>query len=192
MRKSNKSVHSKAGVKGMFRLNIINPDGSIAGDSGWCKNIITNSGYQQFLMYLLMASAGSLRPAFAALGTAGTPASSDATLVNQLTETNAKPALTTGSSGSKTVVYTFTLNSGTIAAASTIMNVGLYWYTVSSQVNANGTLMAGSTFASSSLATNQAVNFWQLLLETVVQKLLKFGEHLFETIPSQTLLLERV
>jgi hypothetical protein len=145
-------------VKGFFRLNIVNPDGSIAGDSGWRQNAITNSGYQQFLMYLLMGSAGSLRPGFAALGTAGTPAATDSTLVNQLTETGAKPALTTGSSGSKTVVYTFTLNSGTIAAASTIMNVGLYWYTVSSQANGNGTMMAGSTYASSTLATNQAVN----------------------------------
>ena len=157
-RKNTSMSNEKLGVRGMFRLNIINPDGKIAGDSGWRHNIITNLGYQDMLMYLLMASAGSLRPGFAALGTAGTPASADSTLVNQLTETGAKPALTTGSSGSKTVVYTFTLNSGTIAGASTIMNVGLYWYTNASQVNSNGTLLAGSTFASSSLATNQAVN----------------------------------
>jgi hypothetical protein len=145
-------------IKGLFRLNIINPDGRIAGDSGWCTNAITNSGYQQFLMYLLAGSAGSLRPAYAALGTAGTPAATDSTLVNQLTETGAKPALTTGTAGSKTVNYTFTLNSGTIAAASTILNVGLYWYTAASQVNNAGTMMAGSTYATSSLATNQAVN----------------------------------
>ena len=145
-------------VKGLFRLNIINPDGKVAGDSGWRTNAITQSGFQDMLMYLLAGSAGSLRPGFAALGTAGTPASTDSTLVNQLTETGAKPALTTGTAGSKTVNYTFTLSSGVIAAASTILNVGLYYYTNASQINSNGTLMAGSTYATSSLATNQAVN----------------------------------
>jgi hypothetical protein len=145
-------------VKGFFRLNVVDPDGTIRGDSGWKQNQITNSGYQQFLMYLLAGSAGSLRPSHAAFGTAGTPASADATLVNQLTETGAKPALTTGTGGSKSVNYTFTLASGVVAAASTIMNVGLYYYTNASQVNSNGTLMAGNTYASSSLATNQAIN----------------------------------
>jgi hypothetical protein len=153
-----KTIKDGFKVKGMFRLNIINPDGKVAGDSGWRTNIITNSGYQQMLMYLLAGSAGSIRPAYAALGTAGTPAAGDATLVNQLTEVSAKPALTTGTAGSKTVNYTFTLASGTIAAASTILNVGLYYYTASTQANANGTLLAGSTYATSSLATNQAVN----------------------------------
>ena len=158
MSKTKSSTNDGMKVKGMFRLNIINPDGRVVGDSGWKQNAIVNGGYQQFLMYLLMGSAGSLRPAFAALGTGTTPNVTDTTLNGQLTETGAKPALTTGSAGSKTVNYTFTLNSGTIAAASNISNVGLYWYTVSSQANANGTLMAGNTYASSSLATNQAVN----------------------------------
>ena len=145
-------------LKGMYRLNIINPDGKVVGDSKWCENTITQTGYQNFLMYLLAGSAGSSRPAYAALGTAGTPASTDATLVNQLTETGAKPALTTGTAGSKTVNYTFTLNSGTIAAASTIANVGLYFYSAASAANTSGSMMAGNTFASSSLATNQAIN----------------------------------
>lgn len=145
-------------VKGFFRLNVVDPDGKVRGDSGWKQNQITNSGYQQFLMYLLAGSAGSIRPSHAAFGTAGTPASADATLVNQLTETGGKPALTTGTGGSKSVNYTFTLASGVVAAASTIMNVGLYYYTNASQVNSNGTLMAGNTYASSSLATNQAIN----------------------------------
>lgn len=160
MKKTKKASVASEGikVKGMFRLNVINPDGKIVGDSKWKHNVITNSGYQDMLMYVLAGSAGSLRPGFAAFGTAGTPASADSTLVNQLTETGAKPALTTGTSGSKTVSYTFTLNSGVIAAASTIMNVGLYYYTNASQINANGTMMAGNTYASSSLATNQAVN----------------------------------
>ena len=149
---------SKVGVKGMFRLNIVNPDGKVVGDSKWKTNVITNVGYQDMLMYLLAGSAGSLRPAYGALGTSGTPNATDSTLVNQLTETAAKIALTTGTAGSKTVNYTWTLASGVIAAASTITNVGIGWWTAQSQANNAGTLMAGNTYASSSLATNQAVN----------------------------------
>jgi len=155
-------------AKGFFRLNVVNPDGSIAGDTGWKQNQIVNNGYQQFLMYLLAGSAGSIRPSHAALGTGTIPASSATSLAGELTEASGRCALTTGTSGSKTVNYTFTLASGVIAAASTINNVGLF----SGSTQAGGTLMAGNTYATSSLATNQAVRSnWRLPLETMVQKL---------------------
>ncbi len=147
---------SKDGIvtKGFYRLNIVNPDGSVAGDTGWKQNQIVNNGYQQFLMYLLAGSAGSIRPSHAALGTGTIPASAATSLAGELTEATGRCALTTGTSGSKTVNYTFTLASGVIAAASTINNVGLF----SGSTQAGGTLMAGNTYATSSLATNQAVN----------------------------------
>jgi len=147
---------AKDGIRtqGFYRLNIVNPNGTIAGDTGWKENQIVNNGYQQFLMYLLAGSAGSIRPSHAALGTGTIPASSATTLAGELTESAARMALTTGTSGSKTVNYTFTLASGVIAAASTINNVGLF----SGSTQAGGTLMAGNTYATSSLATNQAVN----------------------------------
>jgi hypothetical protein len=141
-------------VKGFFRLAVVNPDGSIAGDSGFRENQIVNTGYQDFLMYLLAGSAGSLRPSHAALGTGTVPASSATTLSGELTESAGRCALTTGTSGSKTVQYTFTLASGVIAAASTIQNVGLF----SGSTQGGGTMLAGNTYATSSLATNQAVN----------------------------------
>lgn len=147
---------TKDGIKskGFFRLNVMNPDGTIAGDSGWKENQIVNNGYQQFLMYLLAGSAGSIRPSHAALGTGTVPASNATSLAGELTESSGRMALTTGTSGSKTVSYTFTLNSGVIAAASTIQNVGLF----SGSTAAGGTMFAGNTYATSSLATNQAVN----------------------------------
>jgi hypothetical protein len=144
----------KIRAKGFFRLNVVNPDGTIAGDTGWINNQIVNNGYQNFLMYLLAGSAGSLRPSHAAIGTGTVPASNATVLAGELTETAGRLALTTGTSGSKTVVYTFTLNSGVIAAASTIQNVALF----SGSTTAGGTMMAGNTYATSSLATNQAVN----------------------------------
>jgi hypothetical protein len=143
-----------ARVRGFFRLNIVNEDGTVAGDTGWRENQIVNLGYQDFLMYLLAGSAGSLRPSHAALGTGTIPATAATVLAGELTEAAGRMALTTGTSGSKTVNYTFTLNSGVIAASSAISNVGLF----SGSTQAGGTLMAGNTYASSALATNQAVN----------------------------------
>jgi hypothetical protein len=141
-------------VRGFFKLNIVNPDGTVANRGPWHENQIVNTGYQDMLMYLLAGSAGSLRPSHAALGTGTVPASSATTLAGELTETAGRMALTTGTSGSKTVQYTFTLNSGVIAAASTIQNVGLF----SGSTQAGGTMFAGNTYATSALATNQAVN----------------------------------
>lgn len=149
-----KKVSSGINVRGFFRLAIVNPDGTVASDSGYKENQIVNNGYQDFLMYLLAGSAGSLRPSHAAIGTGTVPASNATVLAGELTETAGRMALTTGTSGSKTVSYTFTLNSGVIAAASTIQNVGLF----SGSTQAGGTMMAGNTYATSSLATNQAVN----------------------------------
>lgn len=148
------SVKEATKVRGFFKLNIVNPDGKIANRGAWQENQIVNLGYQDFLMYLLAGSAGSLRPSHAALGTGTVPASSATVLAGELTETAGRMALTTGTAGSKTVQYTFTLASGVIAAASTIQNVGLF----SGSTQAGGTMMAGNTYATSSLATNQAVN----------------------------------
>lgn len=144
----------RARVRGFFRLDIVGADGKVAQKGAWHENQIVNNGYQQFLMYLLAGSAGSIRPSHAALGTGTVPASNATTLAGELTESSGRMALTTGTAGSKTVQYTFTLNSGVIAAASTIQNVGLF----SGSTQGGGTMMAGNTFATSALATNQAVN----------------------------------
>jgi hypothetical protein len=140
-------------VRGFFKLNIVNPDGTV-NKGNWTENQIVNTGYQDFLMYLLAGSAGSLRPSHAALGTGTVPGSAATALPGELTEASGRMALTTGTSGSKTVNYTFTLASGVIGAASTIQNVGLF----SGSTQAGGTMFAGNTYATSALATNQAVN----------------------------------
>jgi hypothetical protein len=147
-------IKDVAGVRGFYRLNIINPDGKIAGDSGWIKNQITNIGYQNFLQYLLAASAGSSAPNYAALGTGSIPASSAAALAGELTESAARMTLAVTTVGSKTVQYTFTLASNVIGAASTIQNVGLF----NGSTAGGSKIMAGYTYATSNLATNQAVN----------------------------------
>lgn len=142
-------------ARGFYRLNIVNPDGSITGDSGWKENQIVDNGFQQFLQYALIGSAGSKTVTHVALGTGTAPGASATALPGELTDAaGCRCAVTTGTTGSKTVSFTFTLNSNVITAARTIQNVGLF---NGSTTNA-GTLMAGNTYATSALATNQSVN----------------------------------
>lgn len=150
-----KSIKDGIKARGFFRLNIVNPDGSIAGDSGWRENQIVDNGFQQFLQYALIASAGSKTVTHAALGTGTVPGASATSLPGELTDAaGCRCAVTTGTTGSKTVSFTFTLNSNVITAARTINNVGLF----NGSTTNTGTLMAGNTYATSALATNQSVN----------------------------------
>lgn len=160
MQKKNKASDGLR-VRGFYRLKVgqpINEEGTVAlaeGDTGWKENQIVNNGYKSFLQFAIIASAGSLTATHAAIGTGTVPASADTSLNGELTDAaGCRCALTTGTSGSKTVNFTFTLNSNVITAARTIQNVGLF---NGSTTNA-GTMFAGNTYATSALATNQAVN----------------------------------
>lgn len=142
-------------VRGSFHLKIVEPDGRVVGDSGWRDNQIVDGGFQQFLQFALIGSAGSKTATHAALGTGTAPGASATTLPGEITDAaTMRCALTTGTTGSKTVSFTFTLASGIITAAKTIQNVGLF----NGSTTAAGTLFAGNTYATSALATNQAVN----------------------------------
>lgn len=162
MRKNKQSaVGDMLRVKGFYRMKIgepIDAQGTIGkadGDTGWRNNLIVNGGYVSFLQFAIIASAASKTATHAALGTGGAPAASDVTLAGELTDAAAcRCALTTGTTGSKTVSFTFTLNSNIITASHNISNVGLF---NGSTTNA-GSFFAGASYASSTLATNQAVN----------------------------------
>lgn len=150
-----RKAKDQARVRGFFRLNIVNPDGTVSGDSGWKENQIVDNGFQQFLQYALVGSAGSKTATHAALGTGTVPGAAATSLNGELTDAaGCRCALTTGTSGSKTVSFTFTLNSNVITAAKTINNVGLF----NGSTTAAGTMFAGNTYTTSALATNQSVN----------------------------------
>src|SRR5438034_177518 len=94
-------------IRGAFRIKIME-DGKCVGDSGWKRNTIVNSGFQQFLQFAIIASSGSRTASHAALGTGTAPATNATTLPGELTEATSRCALTTGTTGSKTVNFTFT------------------------------------------------------------------------------------
>lgn len=148
MKKTKDSVK----VQGMFRVNITE-DGKVVGDSGWRKNQITNLGFNQYLVGSLGNISGK-SVTHAALGTGGAPAASDTSLAG---EQSVRAALTVAtSSSSKTLRNTATFSSAAsfVTASKNISNIGLF----NTSTAATGTLFAGNTYASSTVATNQDVN----------------------------------
>lgn len=138
-------------VKGAFRV-VITEKGELIGDSKWMENQVTNLGFNQYLVSLLGAIAGSKQIGFAALGTGGAPAAGDTSLGGEVVKRSAVTAAT--SSSSKTLRFTATFGSSDSFVTSTqnISNIGLF------ASSSGGTLFAGNTYNSSSCATNQDVN----------------------------------
>lgn len=138
-------------VKGMYRVQITE-DGKVVGDSGWKENIVTNLGFNQYLVSALGAIAGSKQVSHLALGTGGTPAAADTSLGGEVVKRQAVTAAT--SSSSKTVRFTGTFDSANSFVTDTrnISNIGLF------NSSSGGTLFSGNTYTSSAAATNQNVN----------------------------------
>lgn len=138
-------------VKGMYRVQI-EEDGEIVGDSGWHENLVTNLGFNLFLVSAIGAIGGSLQISHLALGSGGAPIATDTTLAGEVVKRQAVTAAT--SSSSKTVRFTGTFSSSNSFVTNTqnISNIGMF------NSSASGTLFSGNTYTSSACATNQNVN----------------------------------
>jgi hypothetical protein len=162
MSKKSKGTQDSTKIVGMFRLQI-DEGGKIVGDSGWKKNIITNLGFNEYLVKSLGTSLTGVKVSHAALGTGGTPGAADTSLSGEVSTNGSgsvvRAAVTAASSsGSKTLRNTATFSSANsfVTASASISNIGLF--NVSGPTTASGSLFAGNTYTSSSLATNQNVN----------------------------------
>jgi hypothetical protein len=157
-KRKEKDPTSGVGLHGFYRLQIVDQEtGEVVGDTGLKKNIIVSGGLTKYMTYVFAASAGSSVIGMAALGS-DTFANSDITastiqpgsLATSLYKTVAKTFTTrAASSDGDSAVYTATWASGTSTAK--IANVALYATT-------GVQFFAAGTFASSSVASNQAVN----------------------------------
>lgn len=142
-------------AKGLYRVQI-EEDGEITGDSGWHENQIQNLGFNLYIVSSVGAIGGSLQVGYAALGTGTLPNVSDTSLNGEITGATKRQAISGAtSSTSKTLHFagTFASTNSFLTASSNIQNIGLF------NSSATGTLFAGNTYASSSCATNQNVNF---------------------------------
>lgn len=148
------TVREVAPLRGIYRLHIVNPDGSIAGDSGWVKNQIVLTGFEGFLCANLAGTTGSQRVTHLALGTGGAPASNATTLTGEVVKRQAITAAV--SNTSKTVRFTGTFASANSFVTDTqnISNIGMF------NSSSGGSMFSGAalTAGSSSCATNQTVN----------------------------------
>jgi hypothetical protein len=147
-------------VRGFFRLNLVEEiDGKevIVGDSGRCENVITDLGFAHYLAALLGDYANSKQVTHVALGTGGAPATNDTSLDGELTHVaGSRDSVAAASNGSTAVEFTGAFASDVHNTTTIdISNIGLF-----QQSNTDtGTLFAGAEYASSSWATNQAVNY---------------------------------
>lgn len=141
-------------IRGFSRVQIVGPDGSIVGDSGFVENTITNAGKRYYLAALLGKYAGSSGIGYAALGTGSAANATHVTQDGELAE-NVRDAVTAASNGSTAVRFTGTFASADnfVTATRNLSNIGL-WAT-----NTGGSLFSAAAYASSSCATNQAVNY---------------------------------
>lgn len=150
----------RIGGKRFYRINIVDPDGSIKGDSGWVKNYVTNLGLQNYLAYTLAGVAGSKQLGYIALGTGGLPTSTATALAGELMVSTKRVAIGANtafssrsvSNGSCTLYLYATFTASFCSVSSNISNVGLFAATTT-----DDTLFSGATYASSQLNTNQAV-----------------------------------
>lgn len=166
-------------VRGFFRLQILDGD-RIVGDSGrnakgelveygggpgMRPNQVTNVGIQNYVVKRLMGDATGITVGYMALGTGTAPAASDTTLNGEIfhkstnSTTNSRAVVSTSIVSSKTAQFTagFSSANSFCTVAVNISNIGLFDSYLTSLANV-GTLFAGNTYTSSSLATNQNVN----------------------------------
>jgi hypothetical protein len=160
-------IGNKINVAGFFRLNIIDhKDGKkkVVGDSGWCKNLVTNLGFQHYFVEAAGAIAGSSQVSYFALGIGTQPGATATSLDSELTDAAAcRFTMTPSVVSSKTLQMLGTLASNVITANRTINNVGVF---AVSSVTA-GSILCGNTYATSQLQTNQSVNItYQLKFAT--------------------------
>ena len=147
-------------VHGFFRLQIVEDiDGkpTVIGDSGWQENTVVNDGFDQYICRSIGGMSGSKTVSHMALGTGTAPGVTATTLDGEITDAaSSRKAVTASTVASKTLQLTAAFNSADsfITAAKTIQNVGLF-----QQSNTNtATILAGQTYTTSALATNQSVN----------------------------------
>lgn len=169
-------------VHGFFRLQITedrNGKTVIVGDSGikngklvdfgggkgMRPNAVTNLGIQHYIVERLMGASGGTTVGYMALGTGTQPGVTDTTLNGENfhkstnSTTNSRAAVSTSVVSSKTAQFTAAFSSANsfVTATANISNIGLFDSYLTSLANV-GSILAGNTYSSSSVATNQNVN----------------------------------
>ena len=177
--------HDMLKVRGFARVQIVDPKSKkIVGDSGWQRNVVVNLGFQDYICGALGAIAGSKQVSYMAIGTGTKPAATADSLDG---ETGARVTTSNSVVSSKTLQATCQFAGTDMAGTCTIQNVALV------NTSSGGTILCGTTYATSQWASNQNVNATSKaggveLAVRLIKKLREFGGYLgleFKTIPSR-------
>jgi len=152
-KKNTKEQVEPISLHGFFHVHIKDPDGSIVGDSGVIPNVVTDDGFASFLCALVTKTTGSKQVTHVALGTGTATVTSHTQLNGEIMSSTQRQAITCAvSNDSRKARITATFAAGFLSTTSNLQNIGLY------NSSTAGALMCGNSFASSSCASNQAVN----------------------------------
>jgi len=139
---------SRVAVKGFTRLQLVDrKTRKIVGDTGFMENQITNYGLNSCIVAAPIG-AGSVQAAGILLGSGTVPASDAVALHQSLSKyysAFAQSAVIASLTARMTVSFDGTLD------AATLSNIGIF-------AASTGTIIAGNTFASSAITTDQDVN----------------------------------
>jgi len=136
-------------IKGFARVQLMDKDGRVIGDSGWNRNTVVNLGFQDYVCATIGAVAGSKQATYMAIGTGAAPAA-DATSLDG--ETGVRVTTSNSVVASKTLQATCQFAGSDMGDTCTIQNIAL------ANVSAEGTILCGTTYATSQWASNQNVN----------------------------------
>lgn len=140
----------KMNVKGFARMQLLDSvSGKIMGDSGWKKNTVVNLGFQDYIVGSVGGLGGSKQVTHMAIGTGGAPVATDTALSG---ETGQRVAVSNSVISSKTLQSTAQFSGTAMGSTCTIQNVAL------ANTSSGGTILAGTTYATSQWASNQNVN----------------------------------
>lgn len=138
----------KLNVKGFLRMQVVE-DGKIVGDSGWHRNTVVNLGFADYIVGSIGAIAGSKQVSHMAIGTGTAPGVADTSLAG---ETGERVTTSNSAVSSKTLQCTAQFAGSDMGSTCTIQNVAL------ANTSSGGTVLAGTTYATSQWASNQNVN----------------------------------
>ena len=148
-------------IDGFYRVNIVDPDGTIKGDTGWKHNLIPSAGLTGYITQLFAGSAGSSRCGYMQLGSLQSSLATSASSLageygKSLMASFGSTQITTraASTAGDTVRFlaTFVSNSIVSATNQTIACIGLY------NTTAANSIMCGGSFTASTLGNSQAIN----------------------------------
>ena len=146
-------------IRGMFRLHVVDPDGTVAHDSGWQKNIVVDNGFTQYMVKALGSSADAGSLTHIALGSDTVAVSASQTaMVSEITKTNGsyvRTTFSTSTSAKSLAIYATwaaSWNTDVTGSSCRIGQVGLF------NSSATGTLFAAQSFTAATCNNNQAVN----------------------------------